>query len=130
TIAGDPGLDDVAVETFDAPLPDELVAEVPEPDAEADPVEDEPVTLPEAELQAPGDPGNEPAAAPETTDAALDPAPLDRAAVVRELAGLFNDDERPRPQRADAATVPHRIEDDDQITKGLISRLIDGVKGL
>jgi len=62
---------------------------------------------------------------------------VDRAAVVRELAGLFDDDERPQrpaPTRdregADEPDERKRVEDDDQVTRGLISRLIDGVKGL
>ena len=66
---------------------------------------------------------------------------VDRAAVVRELAGLFSDEEAPRRARptADGAddedTTPtgaakRRVEDDDQINKGLIGRFIDGVKGM
>jgi predicted transcriptional regulator len=58
---------------------------------------------------------------------------VDRAAVVRELAGLFDD--KPRPSRQprgenEKLPPPKRVEDDDHITKGLINRLIDGVKGL
>ncbi|MDQ3916518.1 MAG: DUF4388 domain-containing protein [Actinomycetota bacterium] len=68
-----------------------------------------------------------------------EPAPLvapevDRSTAARELAGLFADAEEvaggtfvaslPAPPR------PRRIEDDDQVTRGLISRMIDGVKGL
>ena len=104
-----------SVEVFDAPGDDELSTEEP-PEAAAMPepsVASEPA-LDEAEVAAP-----EPA--------------IDRAAVVRELAGLFGDDDRPRPQRAavgERPSQPQRLEDDDQITKGLISRLIDGVKGL
>lgn len=81
---------------------------------------------------------------------------LDRSAVVRELAGLFSDTEGPSSRRGPAlqpepepgpepaapaaeqrgagqsggADDRKRVEDDDQVTKGLISRLIDGVKGL
>jgi Domain of unknown function (DUF4388) len=78
---------------------------------------------------------------PEETDASG--PQVDRAAVVRELAGLFNDEEQPvRRVRAsggedvdDADTSPtgaakRRVEDDDQINKGLIGRFIDGVKGM
>jgi hypothetical protein len=76
---------------------------------------------------------------------AADPATakVDRAAVVRELAGLFNDDEmRPRRTRSsksgdddsgDESPSPvakRRVEDDDEINKGLIGRFIDGVKGM
>jgi hypothetical protein len=58
---------------------------------------------------------------------------VDRAAVVRELAGLFDD--KPRPSRQprgenEKLPPPKRVEDDEHITKGLINRLIDGVKGL
>ena len=66
---------------------------------------------------------------------------VDRAAVVRELAGLFSDEEAPRRARQsaegdeDEETTPtgaakRRVEDDDQINKGLIGRFIDGVKGM
>jgi hypothetical protein len=64
---------------------------------------------------------------------------VDRAAVVRELAGLFDED-RPKaratgPQAPPAPGAPEgdqrkRVEDDEQINKGVISRLIKGVKGL
>jgi hypothetical protein len=62
--------------------------------------------------------------------------------MVRELAGLFDDDdvERMRPTRStgqaregsgeESSDDRKRVEDDDQVTKGLINRLIDGVKGL
>jgi hypothetical protein len=70
-----------------------------------------------------------------------EPAPrVDRAAVVRELASLFSDEEeQPRRPRASAddpedevpdGYVKRRVEDDDQINKGLIGRFIDGVKGM
>jgi hypothetical protein len=62
---------------------------------------------------------------------------LDRSAVVRELAGLFSEGapapSAREPQEAPSPPPPDerkRVEDDDQVTKGLISRLIDGVKGL
>ncbi|HVM36752.1 MAG TPA: DUF4388 domain-containing protein [Actinomycetota bacterium] len=83
-------------------------------------------------------------------DAGEAPAPqrVDRASVVRELASLFSDEEpvrrpqRPSPPRSEQGaaqpvteeepgdTAPKRVEDDDQLNRGLISRLIDGVKGL
>jgi hypothetical protein len=51
--------------------------------------------------------------------------------VVRELAGLFSDDERqPRTDGAPEGDQRKRVEDDDALNRGLISRLIDGVKGL
>lgn len=72
---------------------------------------------------------------------------VDRLAAVKELADLFerSDGDAPsgppypaeieaqRRQEEEEARVPdtrHRVEDDEEITRGLISRLIDGVKGL
>jgi hypothetical protein len=62
---------------------------------------------------------------------------IDRAAVVRELAGLFSESDSPAPATPTAPQQPSsdpadrkRVEDDDQVTRGLIARLIDGVKGL
>jgi hypothetical protein len=68
-------------------------------------------------------------------------AKVDRAEVVRELAGLFSDEEmQPRRARSKSdndqsqdgeATPPkRRVEDDEEINKGLIGRFIDGVKGM
>ena len=73
--------------------------------------------------------------------ALVEPAPkVDRAAVVRELAGLFSDEEKPRPRvvpsgAGDQKAPPEpprkrRIEDDDDVDRGLITRMIDGVKEL
>ena len=62
-----------------------------------------------------------------------EPARVDRSTVARELAGLFDDE---LPARTNLRKPPpdeftkQRVEDDDQVTRGLISRLIDGVKGL
>jgi Domain of unknown function (DUF4388) len=72
-----------------------------------------------------------------------DAARVDRAAVVRELAGLFTE-EGSRPRRPNSGgsgeaapddgpmTPPakRRVEDDEEINKGLIGRFIDGVKGM
>ena len=65
---------------------------------------------------------------------------VDRAAVVRELAGLFNEANKPRPRavpsgEGDEGNRPEpaqkrRVEDDDQVDRKLIGRMIDGVKGL
>jgi hypothetical protein len=69
---------------------------------------------------------------------------IDKAEMARELSGLFRDDRpayRPLipgeseedgkpPAPPKAPPVRKRVEDDEQVTKGLISRLIDGVKGL
>jgi len=141
--------DPVSVETFDAPTPSDLLTETPAapddpflsdllangPRAVAPPPAPTPAPAPPP-VQAPR---VEPPAAPAVDPApAAEPAPhVDRAAVVRELAGLFDDDERPQrpaPTRdregADEPDERKRVEDDDQVTRGLISRLIDGVKGL
>jgi len=66
---------------------------------------------------------------------------VDRAAVVRELAGLFNDGTKPPPKAVPSEPRPEaqqqtqpvqkrRVEDDDQVDRKLIGRMIDGVKGL
>lgn len=57
---------------------------------------------------------------------------IDRAVVVRELASLFGEDDTPQPTSRPGtpnAGAAQGLEDDD-IDKGLIHRLIDGVKGL
>jgi hypothetical protein len=63
--------------------------------------------------------------------------PVDRAAVVRELAGLFSDEDEPPwrpsppPPRPDQTSAPkRRVEDDEEINKGVIGRFINGVKGI
>lgn len=104
------------------------------------------VTLEEAER-----PETQDGAIAETSGAADDgdgsgpasPTRVDRAAVVRELAGLFSDKEmQPRRVRSSpgagdsgveaegAAPAKRRVEDDEEISKGLIGRFIDGVKGM
>lgn len=108
------------------------------------PIEDEPAPAPAEEPD------------PFLADLAIDPPPfgvipaapaeapedpaVDRSTAARELAGLFDDVDPtsvlggmrmaapPAPPRGGRAI--HRVEDDDQVTRGLISRLIDGVKGL
>jgi hypothetical protein len=126
------------IESFDAPAPDELVTSTPDVDQFVSDLFAEPSTPPVAE-EPPAPP-----AAPVEPEIPVSSAPsgdepsVDRAAVVRELAGLFSDEERPRarpsmppPAEGSAADDERkRVEDDDQVTKGIISRLIDGVKGL
>jgi Domain of unknown function (DUF4388) len=126
------------IEAFDAPAPDELVTSTPEIDPFVSDLFSEPSSMPVAE-EPPAPP-----AAPAEPEIPVSSAPsgdepsVDRAAVVRELAGLFSDEERPRarpsmppPAEGSAADDERkRVEDDDQVTKGIISRLIDGVKGL
>jgi hypothetical protein len=67
---------------------------------------------------------------------------VDRSAVVRELAGLFSEGNKPRPRAVPSAeadrdtdkppapTEKRRVEDDDQVDGKLIGRMIDGVKEL
>jgi hypothetical protein len=140
--------------SFDAPAADELVTETPEEDqfiadlfgkvaGSEDSAEPEAPAAPDAPP-----PPDVPEDMPVSSAPAGEAPVVDRAAVVRELAGLFSDEvERPRARPAaprpaakagtEGATEPvdpddtrKRVEDDDQITKGIISRLIDGVKGL
>lgn len=163
---------EVSIESFDQPGPDELVTRTPEDadaflnelfespapsgpaapeaspaardDAPPEPSGDEPAAQqPPApagpEPVAPASPGprNSPAA-PESPDAPPSEGHVDRASVVRELAGLFSEEDRPRSRPQTAKTAPEssgedtrkRVEDDDQINTGLIGRLINGVKGL
>jgi hypothetical protein len=129
-------LEAFAPESFDAPGPDELVTEIPT--SSEDSFLDDLLSgrsIPDPPSAAPQPPAMPPPAGPAPTS---DSPQVDRAAVVRELAGLFDDDERPRsrpnptPKSAEGTEADERkrVEDDDQVTKGLISRLIDGVKGL
>lgn len=86
-------------------------------------------------------------AAPEPAEIPIEeaiPAVVDRLAAVKELADLFDQPQddavgTPYPaelaaRKLEAAAVAgdgrRRVEDDEAITRGLISRLIDGVKGL
>lgn len=53
---------------------------------------------------------------------------VDRASVARELAALGLDDDEPLVSPDDAA--PRRLTRDEEVSKGLLLRLIDGVKGM
>ena len=124
-----------AIDSFDAPQPDELVTQTPA----SDPFIDELMSASSSTSEEPPAP---PGPADEVIPASSAPAgeapAVDRAAVVRELAGLFEDEDRPRARPAaprpktegEQEDERKRVEDDDQVTKGIISRLIDGVKGL
>ena len=101
-----------APESFDAPAPRKLETNKPDPFLN-DLLEQPPAASPAPPAPSP--------AAPQ----------VDRSTVVRELAGLFSDDERqPRAEGAPDGDQRKRVEDDDALSRGLISRLIDGVKGL
>ena len=136
----------VPVDSFDVPAPGEL--ETTEPPSPADSILNEllgDVTEDGQPLErAEGEPPDAPQPPQDSAPQPPADAPrVDRAAVVRELAGLFGDEERPRsrvsslarpgeqeaPEAADG-DQRKRVEDDDQVNRGLISRLIDGVKGL
>ena len=119
------------------PEPDPFVASEPEPDLEA-------------LVAAAAEPDSDPFLSELTTEpvSPFDGVPLspaeaheapavDRSTAARELAGLFDDVDPTRVLGGMTLTgppappsVPRRVEDDDQVTRGLISRLIDGVKGL
>ena len=138
-----PSTDDAAwseaagIEAFDAPAADELITSTPEVDPFVSDL------FGESSLSVAEEPPAPPAAVQEP-EIPISSAPsgkepeVDRAAVVRELAGLFSDEDRPRarpsmPPPAESSgddDARKRVEDDDQVTKGIISRLIDGVKGL
>ena len=143
---------EIPVEAFDAPGPGELVAEGPSSNGFEDPLATEILAEP-----APAAPVEEPQAPPAPEPVAEQPeAPaaqipvssepagesprVDRIAAVRELAGLFSEGEEEEgsrsrtraaaPEGEGAPDTRKRVEDDEQVTRGLISRLIDGVKGL
>jgi hypothetical protein len=121
----------------EAAFPELNKEETQEPQAEA--VSAAPEAPPAPEAEAPAQP-EAPADIPVSSGDAGEAPGVDRIAAVRELAGLFNepeegdDGEEPiaRPVRTPSAEGDQRkrVEDDDQVTRGLISRLIDGVKGL
>jgi hypothetical protein len=81
---------------------------------------------------------------PVTSEPAAQEPTVDKSAAVRELSNLFKQTEvdssptfmvPPIDRGSDDETVDEpetkkRVEDDEEITRGLISRLIDGVKGL
>lgn len=88
--------------------------------------EDEPV-----DAASPSPPATEPPEEPARPAARTDLPKVDRSTVVRELAGLFSDDVA--GSSTDHPEVPDnrkRVEDDEAVDKKLISKLIDGVKGL
>ena len=143
--------DDPAIpaDSFDEPAPGEM--DTHEPPRPADSILNDLLgEVPGEEAtpaQAEGDAPEAPRSPMENTPEPPADAPrVDRAAVVRELAGLFGgEEERPRaraasssPRSAEPEGPPEamdgdqrkRVEDDDQVNRGLISRLIDGVKGL
>jgi hypothetical protein len=114
-------------------------------------VTDEAEVEPLAEIDQPFEPIADPAVSngqdplhdhdSQSEDAETFEATVDKSAAVRELSDLFKQtevDSRPTfivPESGDESEVPdeesrHRVEDDEEITRSLISRLIDGVKGL
>lgn len=128
---------------YEDPLASEILSPAAAPPAPEDPVAapEEPVAppAPEPVAEQPQAPAPE---IPVSSEPAGEAARVDRIAAVRELAGLFSEGEvADTPSRTRRATAPapegeetpdnrKRVEDDEQVTRGLISRLIDGVKGL
>ena len=152
--------EEVAVDAYDSPDAGELTTAGPadEEDLEGEILSDEPVARPtpavadEVDMEAEAELIRE-GAVPEPQQEGSDrqaPAQghqeespgVDRIAAVRELAGLFHEegdenDARPAFRRdggAEASTNEpderRRVEDDEQVTKALISKLISGVKDL
>jgi hypothetical protein len=152
--------DEVAVDAYDSPEAGELTTAGPadEEDLEGEILSDEPFERPtpaaadEVDMEAEAELIREGTAPEPRRDRGDRPAPAqgheekspggDRIAAVRELAGVFHEegdenDARPafrRDGEAEASTNEpderRRVEDDEQVTKALISKLISGVKDL
>ena len=152
--------DEVAVEAYDSPQPGDLITAGPadEEDLEGEILSDEaferPTAAPadEVDMEAEAELIREGTVSEPRRDAGDHAAPAqaheeqvpgaDRIAAVSDLAGLFHEegdeqDARPAFRRdgegqasTDEADERRRVEDDEQITKALISKLISGVKDL
>ena len=152
--------EEVAVDAYDSPVAGEFTTAGPadEEDLEGEILSDEPVERPtpaavdEVDMEAEAELIREGAVPEPQREGSDRPAPaqgheeespgVDRIAAVRELAGLFHEegdenDARPAFRRdggAEASTNEpderRRVEDDEQVTKALISKLISGVKDL
>ena len=140
----------IPADSFDEPAPGEM--ETHEPPSPEDSILNDLLGEAPADEKSPqraeGDAPDAPLPPMEDTpEPPVDAPRVDRAAVVRELAGLFGGEEeqKPRPRATSSSSRPaepdappetvdgdqrKRVEDDDQVNRGLISRLIDGVKGL
>jgi hypothetical protein len=113
------GLDDLELLTGSLDDDEPEAAAVPDTAAEVAP-DPEPV----AEAVVAEEPAPEPIAEPAA--AAAPRSSIDRAQVVRELASLgLDDDLGPRS----SVERPMRLSRDEEVNKGLLLRLIDGVKG-
>ena len=148
-----------AVDTYDSLAPGELTTAGPadEEDLEGELLSDEPFERPtaapadEVDMEAEAElirEGTEPVPQrdggdrPTPTQGHEEESPVDRIAAVRELAGLFKEegaeqDARPAFRQdggaensTDEPDERRRVEDDEQVTKALISKLISGVKDL
>ena len=128
-----PVASDAEVEVVEGdPFADEILSDTPGP-ARLEAVEtDEPVEVSEL------DHSESETDIPVSADAD-DTSNVDKSVAVRELSNLFKQtevDSSPTfmvPPVPDSSLPPEekkRVEDDEEITRGLISRLIDGVKGL
>jgi hypothetical protein len=135
-----PAIDEADMTEPDLSVPDtaESLHEAAEPDLRAD---GSPVDMDETEAVAAPEVADE--SSPGAASYGPPPPPIapaegeDRSVAVRELSGLFDDmpvrPKRPTIRRVEPngdGVTKRRVEDDEQVTKSLISRLIEGVKGL
>jgi Domain of unknown function (DUF4388) len=106
---------DTTFEGFDLPAPGELITEEPGETSTAPEVDDAPVENEFVEDEPGGD------SVPAETNGLLTSAPSQGAEALLASADDLGD--FPEPARK-------RVEDDERVTKGLINRLIEGLKGL
>jgi hypothetical protein len=123
---------------------DPFASEILSPEPVSDPFGEMPVAPEESEGSASAFEDLAPATdIPVTAEPPANEPTVDKSAAVRELSNLFKqtevDSSTPTfmvpPANRDEESVEEpenkkRVEDDEEITRGLISRLIDGVKGL
>jgi hypothetical protein len=136
-------------EQFEAPAEqddvDPFASEILSPEAVSDPFGEMPAAPEESEETTSAYEEFTPATdIPVTAEPPASEPTVDKSAAVRELSNLFKQTEVdsstptfmvPPANRSEDESVAEpetkkRVEDDEEITRGLISRLIDGVKGL
>jgi hypothetical protein len=138
---------------FDAPAEatslsegeDPFASEILSPESASDPFGEMPSAPEESEQTASTYEDFAPATdIPVTAEPQANEPTVDKSAAVRELSNLFKQTEvdsstptfmvppanRNEEEAVEEPETKKRVEDDEEITRGLISRLIDGVKGL